>query len=279
MTETTDSQSTDAGQTETFDVSIEIAEVYESRFVPALFAEWAPVTLEAGSVSSTDRLLDVACGTGIVARTARQRFGPATEITGVDLNPAMLTVAGRKAPDIDFQLGDVAALPFDDDRFDVAVSQMAAMFFPDLRAALAEMGRVTRPGGRLALVVPSALDEQPAYGPFVEVAVAVTDDEARSLLGAYWACGDRDALAADVAAAGLQLTGSRARAGTARFESVADFVATEIDATPLAERINASDRAKIVDGVAERLADHVRPGQPFEIPLVGNVISAQVPTA
>jgi hypothetical protein len=139
------------------------------------------------------------------------------------------------------------------------------------------MARVVRPGGRLAWVVPSAIDEQPAYGPFVEVVVANTDESARSLLGTYWNCGDRDAFAADLIAAGLEPTGSRTRAGTARFDSPAGLVDTEIDGSPLAERVERADRARITEQVTSRLADYIRPGHPFEVPLVCTVIAARKP--
>ena len=80
---------------------------------------------------------------------------------------------------------------------------MAMMFFPDVRAAFAEMQRVTAPGGRLVVVVPASLDQQPAYRVFVDVAVTQAGHEAAPLLGAYWSCGDFDALAADAEASGL----------------------------------------------------------------------------
>ncbi len=277
-----------SNDTETFDIPIEVAEAYEQHFVPAIFAEWAPIILEAAGVAASappgTRLLDVGCGTGIVARTARRIAGPDLEITGVDLNPSMLAVAERTAeaeglvPPIDWRPGDAGALPFDDETFDVAVSQMAARFFPDLSRALAEMARVVRPGGTLAWVVPAALSEQPAYGPFVDAAAAHVDVDARHLLeGVYWNRGDRQAFAADVEGVGLEVTTVRARAGTARFASPADFVEIEIGATPLAGRIDPATQAAIADEVARRLADYARPGEPFDIPLVCNVIAARRP--
>jgi cyclopropane fatty-acyl-phospholipid synthase-like methyltransferase len=87
--------------TERFQLTVEAAEVYESRFVPALFAEWAPHLVEAAGVRPGQALLDVACGTGIVARTARPLVGPEARVVGVDLNDAMLTVARRVAPGIE----------------------------------------------------------------------------------------------------------------------------------------------------------------------------------
>ena len=85
----------------------------------------------------------------------------------------MLTVARRIAPGVDWRQGDVAALPFPDASFDRVLCQMALMFFVDRAAAISEMARVVRPGGSVALMTPASLDVQPAWGPFVEKAVAV----------------------------------------------------------------------------------------------------------
>ena len=87
---------------ETFNVSTEVAEIYESAFVPAFFAQWAPILCEAAGVAHGQRVLDVACGTGIVARTAADLVAPGGSVVGVDVNEAMLTVARRVRPDIDF---------------------------------------------------------------------------------------------------------------------------------------------------------------------------------
>lgn len=82
-------------QAETFQLSVAAAEAYESSFVPALFGEWAPRVLDAAAVSPGEAVLDVACGTGVVAREAVRRVGPTGSVVGVDLNEAMVTVARR----------------------------------------------------------------------------------------------------------------------------------------------------------------------------------------
>ena len=100
---------------ETFQVSSDAAEVYESRFVPALFAQWAPLVVEQAAVAEGQRILDVACGTGVVARVAADRVGPHGRAVGLDLNAGMLAVARRIRPDLGWCLGDAGALPFPDD--------------------------------------------------------------------------------------------------------------------------------------------------------------------
>ena len=192
--------------TETFGLSAEQAEAYEARFVPALFRQWVEPVLQAAAVGPGDRMLDVACGTGIVARAAAERVGPVGSVTGLDLNPAMLTVARRIAPEIDWRQGDVAALPFDDDAFDVVTCQSAIFFFPDPTGALREMGRVARPGGRVAVQAFSSLSVQPAYGPWVDMVARYAGPDAVALLGTYWAYGDLEIMRDRCTDAGLQVS-------------------------------------------------------------------------
>ena len=89
------SSSSPKAPAETFAVPLAVAEEYERSFVPAFFAQWAPLVCDAAGLGVGDHVLDVACGTGVVARTAAERVGPAGRVTGVDLNPAMLEVARR----------------------------------------------------------------------------------------------------------------------------------------------------------------------------------------
>jgi SAM-dependent methyltransferase len=264
--------------TESFQIPLEAAEVYEARFVPAIFAEWGPRLVEQAGIAPGQSVLDVACGTGIVARTAADRVGPEGKVTGVDLNQAMLTVARRVAgevrPEIDWHQGDAADLPFADGAFDAVLCQMALMFFPDRAAALAEMRRVARPGATVAVCVPAGLDQQPAYQPLVAVAERHAGPEALALLGTYWACGDLTELAGWFGAAGLAITGTVTRTGVARFASADDMVATEVEGSPLIERITDDVYARIRTDARAALAPFVTPAGTLEAPLVGHLVAA-----
>lgn len=261
---------------ESFQIPVEAAEAYEAAFVPAFFAQWAPILCDAAGITAGQRILDVACGTGIVARTAADRVGPAG-IVGVDLNEAMLTVARRVRGDIDWRQGDVAALPSPDGAFDAVVCQMALMFFPDRNRALREMTRVLTPGGTLAVLVPSSLDAQPAYGPFVAMAARHAGPEARSLLSSYFSCGDLDDLAGAFAQAGLHAATTGTHVGTARFPTVDALVATEVDSTPLGGRISAEVHEAIRAGARTVLAPFTTPDGVLEAPFEVHVVAARRP--
>src|SRR5687768_3329376 len=172
--------------TNTFQLTREQAQAYEDLFVPALFGQWAPQLVDCARVCPGQSVLDVACGTGVVARAARIVAGPASRVVGIDLNPSMLQVARDKSPDLEWVLGDAEDLPFADAEFDVALCQSALFFFPDRGRAVTEMARVVVPGGVVALKTYAPLAEQPAYGPFVELVARHAGPEARVLLGTYW---------------------------------------------------------------------------------------------
>lgn len=146
-------------------------EMYEQWLVGPLFRPWAEMTLDEVNLTTGDRVLDIACGTGIVARAARERLGDAGYIVGIDVSPDMLAVARRAAPDIDWREGNAGALPLrDGEEFDVVVCQQGLQFFPDKSAAAAQMRRALAPGGRLAVATWRSDDEIPFFRELRRVA-------------------------------------------------------------------------------------------------------------
>jgi ubiquinone/menaquinone biosynthesis C-methylase UbiE len=136
-------------------------EMYERQLVGPLFRPWAEMIVEEVKLSPGERVLDIACGTGIVARLANDRLA---RVVGVDLSPDMLEVARGLAPAIDWRVGAAAALPLrDGERFDVVVCQQGLQFFPDKSAAAAEMRRALGTGGRLAIAIWRSDEEIPFF--------------------------------------------------------------------------------------------------------------------
>lgn len=134
---------------ERWQVSTDAAEVYESCFVPAIFGAWASPVADAAGIRRGTKVLDVGCGTGVLAREALRRVGQEGRVVGLDLNEGMLAVAARGEPSIEWRRGDAASLPFEDAKFDVVVSQFALMYFPDRVTSLHEMWRTLAPGDAL----------------------------------------------------------------------------------------------------------------------------------
>ncbi len=144
-------------QYEQFQVSATAAEQYERYPVRFILGPWAPGLIEAAALQAGQHVLDVACGTGVVTRLAAGQVGETGQVTGLDINPGMLTVA-RTLPrpagaPITWQEGSALALPFPDAAFDAVLCQQGLQFFPDRPLAVREIHRVLRPGGRVAVSV------------------------------------------------------------------------------------------------------------------------------
>ena len=137
---------------------IRAATAYEDLHVGALFQEWAPRVADAAQIQLGHRVLDVACGTGILAREVMLRVGSTGSVAGVDASPGMLAVAEEHARERGLKnyttkTADACDLPFDDDLYDAVLCRLGIMFFPDPAKGAEEFLRVLRPGGRASLTV------------------------------------------------------------------------------------------------------------------------------
>jgi len=261
--------------TDLFQLTSEQAQAYDELFVPALFAQWAPQLLSCARVAEGQRVLDVACGTGIVARTAADVVGPHGRVVGADLNPAMLEVARTVRPDLEWLEGDAEDLPFDAGSFDAVLCQSALFFFPEPGRAVREMARVAGAGGTVAVQTYAALAEQPAYGPFMDVVARHAGPEARVLLGTYWSQGDLARLTTMMEAAGLEVFETRTSLGAALFPSTDAVVETEIRATPLADRLDPVAYDAILADTREVLGKYVDPDGLVRVPIRATMVAAR----
>jgi ubiquinone/menaquinone biosynthesis C-methylase UbiE len=211
------------------------AEVYEAFFIPALFGEWAGRVADAAGVQPGQRVLDVACGTGVLARTVADRVGPNGSVVGVDLNEGMLAVARQEAPEIEWRQGRAEALPFDSASFDAVVSQFGLMFFEDRRATIQEMLRVLRPGGRLVVAVWDSLEHLPGYAAMTDLVQRLFGDQVADALRAPFVLGDPQNLRSLFAEAGVPDAQITTQEGTARFPSIQSWIYTDIKGWTLAD--------------------------------------------
>jgi ubiquinone/menaquinone biosynthesis C-methylase UbiE len=182
---------------------------YEGIMVPRLFVPWAEVLLDQLALEPGQKVLDVACGPGTVARAAAHRVGPTGQVTGVDFSPAMLAVARSKPPvddgaPIEYLEGPADKLDVPDDDVDVVTCQHGLQFFPDRAAALAEMRRVLHPGGRLGIALWRNIAECPPFAAVADgIAAAMNEQLAETYRAGPWGLSDPDELAALLDAAGF----------------------------------------------------------------------------
>ncbi len=148
----------------TFQVADGGPATYE-RFVAPIMAPFVTAALEAAGIGQGGSVLDVACGTGFVARAAAAVVGETGRVSGVDVNPGMLQVASAQSdriePRIHWHRSAADRLPFADSEFDAVICQQGLQFFPDMAAAVAEAARVVTEGGRYVVTVWSDLEKSP----------------------------------------------------------------------------------------------------------------------
>ncbi|MFD4421676.1 methyltransferase domain-containing protein [Agromyces sp. NPDC058484] len=263
--------------TETFQITPEQAEAYEEFLVPALTAQWTDPMLDIAGVAPGQRVLDVACGTGVLARAAARRVGSEGHVVGVDLNPAMIDVARRLRPDLEWRQGDAAVLPFDDDGFDAVLCQASVFFFPDVPAAIAEMARVARAGGVVAIQTFAGLDDQPVYGRFIETVLRHSGEDARSLIDTYFSQGDLPALRATFERAGLRVERVSSRMGVAAYGSWEDLIETEVKNTPLVDRFTDDQIGEIRAESEDLLRRHQGADGSLNLPIRAHLIAGRLP--
>jgi SAM-dependent methyltransferase len=223
---------------------ISAMQIYEDVLVPRLFTPWARLLLARLDLQPGEAFLDVACGPGSVARPAAIEVGPAGRVTGVDLSPAMLAIAQAKpvlpgAGAIDYHHAPADRLPVDDADFDVAACQQGLQFFPNPAAALAEMRRAVRRGGRVAIAVWAEIEQSPPFAA-LEAAIreAAGDELADRYRGGPWGMPDADQLGELLGHAGLQEIRVTRDALPLRFDCAAQLRST-LAASPIAADVDA----------------------------------------
>lgn len=232
------------------------AEGYEGYMVPTLFGPWASKLVHAAEPRSGESVLDLGCGTGIVARQIASRLGASGAVTGLDVSPNMLAVARataeREGVTVDWQEGSAEQLPFAGSRFDLVLCQFALMFFADKPAALAEMRLVVSAEGRVLLSVWQGLDRHPFYRTLHNV---IQQRLGVSALQDIFSLGNADQLRRLARAAGFARVEVEPMSMTARFPEPGGFLAGEIEvdtaAIPSMQHLDAQARQAIVAAIAE----------------------------
>jgi SAM-dependent methyltransferase len=258
-------------------------EVYETQLVPAIFGPWAPLLVAHAALRAGEHVLDVACGTGVVARLAASQVGPRGHVVGLDLNPGMLSRARALPPPegapIEWKEGDAGALPFDVSTFDAVFCQLGFQYFPDRPKATREMRRVLKPTGRLIALVWRALTHSPGFAALAAALDRHVSPAAAAVMRAPFGFGD-----ATEEFRGLLLQGGfrTVRIGAdvrmVRFASPEAFVRYQVAGSPLASHVaTVDDTARLTlirevtaavqaymndEGLAFPIEGHIAIGQP-----------------
>jgi ubiquinone/menaquinone biosynthesis C-methylase UbiE len=256
-------------------------ETYERIIVPTWMADWTPDLIDAGRVGPNKRVLDVACGTGIVARKVAGLVGPGGRIAGLDLNEGMLRVAklcaGREgATAIEWHHGDVSRLPFSSGEFDIVLCQQGLQFFPDRAAALREMKRVLVPGGTLALSVWGRPEKSPHVGVICDVFSEYFGEDSTTIFRVACSLSNPEVLHNLVQDAGFSSIRIRTSIKIARHPSLAELLPAYFSVFPVAAQISAlpeEERTRMFRCIESDLADW-RENEGLAVPTENCILTA-----
>jgi SAM-dependent methyltransferase len=263
----------------TFNLSSSAADSYERQKVPAIFAPMAEATLDAISFPLRADVLDVACGTGAVARAVASRINVPSRITGADLNPAMIEIARQNTPDgnheYEFVVAAADAMPFEDASFDLLFCQHGLQFFPDKPAALTEMRRVMREGGDFVLTCWAGIP--PMFQVVQDVLGRNIGAAAASSAVAPFVWNDSAHISALITEAGFDCSPPSALAVDRTMSASPEAMREELLATPNEPALRAAGDevlGRIVSEVVEGVAQY-KEGQMLCMPQTAHLFQAK----
>lgn len=237
-----------------------IPQIYDRHLGPFFFFHYARDLARRIQVEAPARVLEIACGTGISTEYLRAALDDDVEIVATDLNPAMLEFASDfrgGLANVQFSQADAMELPFGEAEFEAAICQFGLMFFPDKPRGIAEMARVLKPGGTLALNVWDSLEANPAVKLAKDVTSGFFESDAPQFLAIPFGYHDVDEIRQLLATAGFKGVEVERVSTTVQRPSARDVAIGLVEGNPGIHEINerATVAAEaIVDAVAEALA-------------------------
>lgn len=236
---------------------------YEESFVPVIFSPLAKRLINRATIQEGDHVLDIACGTGIVARLASPLVGDIGSVVGVDNDEGMLAVAKEAAAEeqlpIEWEEADATDLPFEDWRFDFVLCQQGLPFFDDPLPALEEMRRVVAVDGRVVLNVGRSLEYQPGWEVLAEALTRNIGDKWGTMMHGPFPAWNRADLKRMAQDAGFDDVSVTIDIGSVRFPSAEAFIRRQAATSPLGHPIEAAPNAtrnELIRDVKDELEDY-----------------------
>lgn len=249
---------------------------YDTHIVDVFLRDYSRRLVEIAAVKPGDRVLDVACGTGVVTQLVANKIGSAGQVVGFDLNAGMLARAKdsrETAVALEWRLGNATDMPFGDATFDCVICQHGLQFIPNKAAAVSEMHRVLADRGRIVISVWRSIEHCPWQAAIADALDRNMGHEQATQIRSAFNFGDADQLKQVIVTAGFRDVEVRIERETIRHASVAEYVPGYISATPVAAAVAGLDREaqeKIITDVRDALAAY-RVGDGLAAPIEAHV--------
>ncbi|MCP3925584.1 MAG: class I SAM-dependent methyltransferase [Desulfobacterales bacterium] len=223
-------------------------EAYEKYIVPTFSGAWAKDIVKRSELKKSDRILDLACGTGIVARTVSEFLGTSKQITGVDVNEIVLKkaieIASKKSLSIEYIKTNVHKLPFSDESYDVVLCQQGLQYFPDKLLGLNEVNRILTKKGKVVFSVWSTIDHSPFYKTLYRALDEYIGIDAASILSSAFILDDPENIREMLKKTGFKDIHIRLAIKQMRYKSLDEFLIGSLAASPFAKEILALTELK-----------------------------------
>lgn len=253
-------------------ISLDAAKAYENSLVSTIFRSWAPQLAEAAGIQPDQEVLEVACGTGVLARYIQKHYQ--ARVTALDFHQAMLTVAASDAPDVHWDQGRPELLPYNNNSFDAVVSQLGLSFIQDLDDVVKEMIRVVRPGRSIALAVWDQAEDVPAYLAFRDLVSEHFGKALVSKLRQPFNLENKEKLLSLFLHPGLHLPEITNLAADLSFPSVRAWISSQLSGWLLPNLVSESDLAGFIPLAEKKLAHFSRSSGKVELQMFAHCLTS-----
>lgn len=257
------------------EISDDLVRIHEQYLVPAIYAQWATRVAEIAQIEIGHHVLDVACGTGTLARAAQLETGLSGKITGLDCNEGMLASAREKSIGIEWQLGDATSMQFENNLFDRVMCQFALMFISNRVAAIKEMLRVCKPEGLVIMATWGPLQKAGAYAVLIELVRRYVGPAAALKISAPWALGKPGAMDALLLSSGVNEYECHQRVGQASYPSMRAFVESHLRLSGEFDTLTDQCLEEIYTAADRQLHGFLTPGGQLIAQLNANIFMAK----
>lgn len=257
------------------EITDDFVKMHEEILVPAIYAQWSHRVAEIAEIDLGHYILDVACGTGTLARAAKLETGLTGKVIGLDTSEKMLESAARQSRTIEWQHGDAQALPYEEHEFDRVMCQFSLMFIANRIAAIKEMLRVCKPDGLVVLAVWAPVEHSEAYSALIRLVREHAGAYIAQKLSSPWSLGKPGVMDSILLSTNINEYECHERVGLVRFPSMEIFVKSHLRLAGVLDKLDGETYQKLLSAADKDLRRFLVPGGQLVAQLDANVFTVK----